>query len=138
MSVHIVALLAVWSGAGWLSSGVRGDYPPSSERGHGIYLEPSADWVQPDLRGSLGGPSAKCIDIPANLSLCRGIGYGQMRLPNLLDHDTVKEVRYLFLITINGYNCTVFETLFATRADNINYTKAKFKFFKFFVIPNLI
>ena len=35
---------------------------------------------------------AKCIDIPTNLSLCRNIGYNQMRLPNLLDHDTLSEV----------------------------------------------
>lgn len=35
---------------------------------------------------------AKCVDIPQNMSLCRNIGYTQMRLPNLLGHDTVKEV----------------------------------------------
>ncbi|XP_033751260.1 secreted frizzled-related protein 1-like isoform X1 [Pecten maximus] len=34
----------------------------------------------------------KCIDIPNNLTLCRGIGYTEMRLPNLLDHDTLNEV----------------------------------------------
>ncbi|XP_013393537.1 secreted frizzled-related protein 5 [Lingula anatina] len=35
----------------------------------------------------------KCIDIPQNLSLCQNIGYSQMRLPNLLDHDTLSEVK---------------------------------------------
>lgn len=33
-----------------------------------------------------------CLDIPANLSLCYGVGYKQMRLPNLLEHDTMTEV----------------------------------------------
>ena len=42
---------------------------------------------------SSGRPVApKCVPIPSNLSLCRGIGYQQMRLPNLLEHDTMKEV----------------------------------------------
>uniref|UniRef100_A0A915ERM0 Secreted frizzled-related protein 1 n=1 Tax=Ditylenchus dipsaci TaxID=166011 RepID=A0A915ERM0_9BILA len=34
----------------------------------------------------------KCIDIPQNLSLCHGMQYSSMRLPNLLDHDTLDEV----------------------------------------------
>ncbi|KAJ9584850.1 hypothetical protein L9F63_020817 [Diploptera punctata] len=33
-----------------------------------------------------------CVDIPRNMSLCHGIGYNKMRLPNLLDHDTMAEV----------------------------------------------
>ncbi|XP_076371272.1 secreted frizzled-related protein 1-like isoform X2 [Tachypleus tridentatus] len=33
-----------------------------------------------------------CVDIPKNLTLCHGIGYNQMRLPNLLGHDTMVEV----------------------------------------------
>ncbi|XP_067137897.1 secreted frizzled-related protein 5-like [Centruroides vittatus] len=33
-----------------------------------------------------------CVDIPENLTLCHGIGYTQMRLPNLLDHDSMSEV----------------------------------------------
>ncbi|XP_013787937.1 secreted frizzled-related protein 5-like [Limulus polyphemus] len=33
-----------------------------------------------------------CVDIPQNLTLCHGIGYTQMRLPNLLGHDTMIEV----------------------------------------------
>lgn len=37
-------------------------------------------------------PQHTCVDIPRNLSLCHGIGYDKMRLPNLLDHDTVLEV----------------------------------------------
>ncbi|CAB3409561.1 unnamed protein product [Caenorhabditis bovis] len=33
----------------------------------------------------------KCVDIPSNLSICNGIEYAQMRLPNLLEHETVHE-----------------------------------------------
>jgi len=46
------------------------------------------DWAM--LSGRFYQP--KCVDIPSNLSLCRNIGYSQMRLPNLLDHDTIAEV----------------------------------------------
>uniref|UniRef100_A0A914X0C3 Uncharacterized protein n=1 Tax=Plectus sambesii TaxID=2011161 RepID=A0A914X0C3_9BILA len=34
----------------------------------------------------------KCVDIPRNLSLCFGIQYSTMRLPNLLEHETLGEV----------------------------------------------
>lgn len=33
-----------------------------------------------------------CMDIPKNMTLCHDIGYSKMRLPNLLDHDTMAEV----------------------------------------------
>ncbi|VDM95850.1 unnamed protein product [Thelazia callipaeda] len=36
--------------------------------------------------------SPKCVDIPRNLTLCYGIQYSTMRLPNLLEHETVDEV----------------------------------------------
>ncbi|KZS17215.1 secreted frizzled-related protein 5 [Daphnia magna] len=41
-----------------------------------------------------GGRAAQptCLDIPRNLSLCHGIRYSKMRLPNLLDHDSMAEV----------------------------------------------
>ncbi|GAB6027838.1 hypothetical protein CHUAL_002064 [Chamberlinius hualienensis] len=32
-----------------------------------------------------------CVEIPKNMSLCHNIGYTKMRLPNLLDHDTLNE-----------------------------------------------
>jgi len=32
-----------------------------------------------------------CVPIPANMSLCKDVGYTKMRLPNLLDHDTMQE-----------------------------------------------
>ncbi|VDN57431.1 unnamed protein product [Dracunculus medinensis] len=38
-------------------------------------------------------PSApQCVEIPKNLTLCYGIQYTKMRLPNLLEHETVNEV----------------------------------------------
>lgn len=48
----------------------------------------SQEWVK--LDGRIQQP--KCVDIPANLTLCHGIGYVRMMLPNLLDHDTLSEV----------------------------------------------
>ncbi|CAD6194605.1 unnamed protein product [Caenorhabditis auriculariae] len=33
----------------------------------------------------------RCLPIPSNLSICNGIEYEQMRLPNLLDHETADE-----------------------------------------------
>lgn len=35
-----------------------------------------------------------CIDIPSNMSLCNNINYKQMKMPNLLGHDSVDEVVY--------------------------------------------
>lgn len=32
-----------------------------------------------------------CVAIPLNMSLCTNIGYTKMRLPNLLEHDTIQE-----------------------------------------------
>uniref|UniRef100_A0A4W5K425 Secreted frizzled-related protein 2 like n=1 Tax=Hucho hucho TaxID=62062 RepID=A0A4W5K425_9TELE len=34
-----------------------------------------------------------CKPIPSTLSLCFGVGYGDMRLPNLLGHDSLKEAQ---------------------------------------------
>ena len=49
-----------------------------------------ADW------SSIGGIGREdqpvCVSIPSNMSLCQNIGYTQMRLPNLLEHDTIQEV----------------------------------------------
>ncbi|XP_014666934.1 PREDICTED: secreted frizzled-related protein 5-like isoform X2 [Priapulus caudatus] len=45
------------------------------------------DWA---LSGARSQPT--CVDIPSNVTLCQGIGYSKMRLPNLLEHDTMLEV----------------------------------------------
>lgn len=91
--LSLLAALPRWGGVG-------ADYPPPSEDGHNYYdHKMQGAWglsgVYPPGEGGLTGSAAsnaKCIAIPANLSLCRGIGYGEMRLPNLLEHDTIKEV----------------------------------------------
>lgn len=48
-----------------------------------------ADW------GVIGGRPQEptCVDIPEDMPLCSGIDYSKMRLPNLLDHDTLKEAQ---------------------------------------------
>ena len=100
------------------SACVRADYPPPSEDRHGYYTQPrsggglagtgrvtgsfggsygssnwdsSSDWLS-SSHGLLGLSHARCVDIPDNLTLCRDIGYQQMRLPNLLEHDSLREV----------------------------------------------
>ncbi|XP_023676033.1 secreted frizzled-related protein 5 [Paramormyrops kingsleyae] len=35
----------------------------------------------------------QCVDIPADLRLCHSVGYKRMRLPNLLEHESMPEVR---------------------------------------------
>lgn len=43
------------------------------------------------------GPSyskpPQCVDIPDDLRLCQNVGYTRMLLPNLLDHETMAEVK---------------------------------------------
>ena len=48
-----------------------------------------ADW------GMLGARPQEptCVDIPKDMSLCTGIGYTKMRLPNLLDHGSIQEAQ---------------------------------------------
>ena len=49
-----------------------------------------ADW---SAIGGIGRDNQPvCVSIPANMTLCTNIGYTKMRLPNLLDHDTMQEV----------------------------------------------
>ncbi|KAJ8260584.1 hypothetical protein COCON_G00163070 [Conger conger] len=35
----------------------------------------------------------ECVDIPKDLQLCQGVGYSQMLLPNLLEQESLAEVR---------------------------------------------
>ncbi|NP_001161656.1 secreted frizzled-related protein 1/5 precursor [Saccoglossus kowalevskii] len=44
-----------------------------------------------DLSGRITKPM--CVSIPAGMGLCQNIGYTQMRMPNLLDHDSMGEVQ---------------------------------------------
>uniref|UniRef100_A0A6I8N3B1 Secreted frizzled-related protein 2 n=1 Tax=Ornithorhynchus anatinus TaxID=9258 RepID=A0A6I8N3B1_ORNAN len=63
-----------------------------------VLLSVAALWLGP-ARGLFlfGQPDfsykrSNCKPIPANLQLCHGIEYQNMRLPNLLGHETMKEV----------------------------------------------
>ncbi|MEE6502264.1 hypothetical protein FKM82_004460 [Ascaphus truei] len=38
------------------------------------------------------GSSSRCTRIPRNMALCYDIGYSEMRIPNLLEHETMAEV----------------------------------------------
>ena len=103
------------------SASVRSDYPPPSEDVHGYYTQSrgssgglagtgrvtagfgggyvgghpdwhsGSDWMD-GTHGMVGLSHARCVDIPDNLTLCRNIGYRQMMLPNLLEHDSLREV----------------------------------------------
>ncbi|OTF69303.1 Frizzled-like protein [Euroglyphus maynei] len=48
--------------------------------------------VRPFNRHTTFANPPKCVRIPANLTLCHGIKYNEMRLPNLLYHETMNEV----------------------------------------------
>ncbi|KAG5272773.1 hypothetical protein AALO_G00169130 [Alosa alosa] len=39
------------------------------------------------------GKTQQCIDIPEDLRLCHNVGYQQMLLPNLLEHESMAEVK---------------------------------------------
>lgn len=82
---------------------IRSDYPPPSEEGHNYYSGPISrpanagssfvgDWTSKDWSILSGHNHVKCLSMPDNLTLCRDVGYSEMRLPNLLGHDTLKEV----------------------------------------------
>ncbi|KAF7492559.1 Secreted frizzled-related protein 2 [Sarcoptes scabiei] len=48
--------------------------------------------IRPLNRHSTFSSTTKCVSIPTNLTLCYGIKYREMRLPNLLYHETINEV----------------------------------------------
>ncbi|XP_072162994.1 secreted frizzled-related protein 5-like [Diadema setosum] len=58
-----------------------GDFSPMNSRNYPL-----------ELTARITKPT--CVDIPSDLSLCQNIGYSQMRMPNLLDHDTMEEVKH--------------------------------------------
>ncbi|XP_073686002.1 secreted frizzled-related protein 1b [Garra rufa] len=48
---------------------------------------------KPDTWGDSYGKSPQCMEIPEDLRLCFNVGYNQMLLPNLLEHETIAEVK---------------------------------------------
>ncbi|KAM8904309.1 secreted frizzled-related protein 2-like [Spinachia spinachia] len=49
--------------------------------------------VLPPALGFSSSVRSVCKPMPSTLSLCHGIGYRHMRVPNLLGHDTLREVQ---------------------------------------------
>ncbi|XP_050976183.1 secreted frizzled-related protein 1b [Labeo rohita] len=48
---------------------------------------------KPETWGPNYGKTPQCMVIPEDLRLCFGVGYKEMMLPNLLDHETIAEVK---------------------------------------------
>lgn len=47
----------------------------------------------PPSLGYVSSVRSVCRPIPSTLALCHGIGYRQMRIPNLLGHDSLREAQ---------------------------------------------
>nr|KAG5694624.1 hypothetical protein BaRGS_014719 [Batillaria attramentaria] len=69
-----------------------GSYGGYGNAGYGLSDSYLADFNEEwaTMSGRVQRP--KCVDIPANLTLCQDIGYDKMTLPNLLQHDSLSEV----------------------------------------------
>ncbi|XP_045734531.2 secreted frizzled-related protein 5 [Mirounga angustirostris] len=50
-------------------------------------------WQAEPLHGRAYSKPPQCLDIPADLPLCHTVGYKRMRLPNLLEHESLAEVK---------------------------------------------
>ncbi|XP_016091509.1 secreted frizzled-related protein 1-like [Sinocyclocheilus grahami] len=48
---------------------------------------------KPETWVPIYGKSPQCMEIPEDLRLCFNVGYQQMLLPNLLEHETIAEVK---------------------------------------------
>ncbi|XP_067655146.1 secreted frizzled-related protein 1-like isoform X2 [Haliotis asinina] len=80
----LICLVSLASASEYDYNYYRDEYNNDGYIIHGDYPR---DWTPKWI-----GVTPKCIDIPTNLTLCQDIGYKRMRLPNLLDHDTLNEV----------------------------------------------
>ncbi|PKU38233.1 secreted frizzled-related protein 5-like [Limosa lapponica baueri] len=49
-------------------------------------------WGSPGAWASYLRRSSSCMPIPHHMALCYDIGYSEMRIPNLLEHETMPEV----------------------------------------------
>ncbi|KAE8619060.1 hypothetical protein XENTR_v10009587 [Xenopus tropicalis] len=75
----------------WVTPGILSQAPQASEYDYVSF--------QPDLgrqyqSGRFYSRPAQCVEIPQDMTLCHGVGYNKMVLPNLLDHETMAEVKY--------------------------------------------
>lgn len=56
-----------------------------------LFLAALANAYFADWSVLAGDRQPTCVSIPQNMTLCRNIGYTKMRLPNLLEHDSMQE-----------------------------------------------
>ncbi|KAM5170040.1 secreted frizzled-related protein 1 [Mantella aurantiaca] len=79
-------LLLLWVSPGLLSKEVL----PSEYD----YVGFQPEMVRNYQSGRFYSRTPQCVDIPQDLALCHGVGYNKMVLPNLLDHESMVEVKY--------------------------------------------
>ncbi|KAL4671764.1 hypothetical protein H8959_004473, partial [Pygathrix nigripes] len=70
-------------GAALLAVGLASEYD---------YVSFQSD-IGPYQSGRFYTKPPQCVDIPADLRLCHNVGYKKMVLPNLLEHETMAEVK---------------------------------------------
>ncbi|KAM4748605.1 secreted frizzled-related protein 1 [Rhinophrynus dorsalis] len=75
----------------WVTPGIFSRVPQVSEYD---YLSFQPELGRQYQSGRFYSRPAQCVDIPQDLALCHGVGYDKMVLPNLLDHETMVEVKY--------------------------------------------
>ena len=89
-----------------LRESVLSDYPPPHADISGYYT------ARRDPK-----PVGGCVTLPANMTLCRGVGYNSVRLPNPFGHETLGEAAehansWVLLVNIHCHpdtqvSCTV-------------------------------
>ncbi|XP_026082869.1 secreted frizzled-related protein 2-like isoform X2 [Carassius auratus] len=73
-----------------VSSASRADEGAADDDDEGLKAHPVSDFV---TLAELGTVRSACKPVPNTMGLCFGIGYGEMRLPNLLGHDSAREAQ---------------------------------------------
>jgi len=85
---------------------VFADYPPPHADLLGYYSTRRRDPV-------LG----RCVSLSANMTLCRGVGYNRVRLPNLFGHETLAEAAehansWVLLVNVHCHPDTQVNSIF--------------------------
>ncbi|XP_043392332.1 secreted frizzled-related protein 1 isoform X2 [Chelonia mydas] len=80
-----------WSGAGALLALAAGLFACSDANEYD-YVSFQSD-IGSYQSGRFYTKPPQCVAIPADLRLCHSVGYDKMVLPNLLDHETMAEVK---------------------------------------------
>lgn len=74
----------------------------------------------PSSRHGVSTIRHQCTTLPNNMTLCRGVGYRRVRLPNLFGHETLDEAReqaerWILLVNIHCHPDTQVSTQHITR-----------------------